>query len=212
MGRGGELLDGVERWGTCAADARNGYFPIDLMVAPLGVGILFVFAMAGQGIIGAAIAGWSSDNKFSLMGALRAASQMVSYEVTLGMSLVGAMMIYGTVRLDDMVRWQQDHAWGIFVQPLAFFLFFAAAVAENKRIPFDLPEAESELVSGYFTEYAGMKFGMFYFAEYAEVVTGLDAPRDDLPGRLGAAVLPPRRADHPVRHHHARAAAALAPV
>jgi NADH-quinone oxidoreductase subunit H len=162
----------VPRWGLCGADARNGIYPIDLVIAPLGVGILYIFAMSGQGIIGAAIAGWSSDNKFSLMGALRAASQMVSYEVTLGMSLVGAMMIYGTVRLDDMVRWQDDHAWGIFVQPLAFFLFFAAAVAENKRIPFDLPEAESELVSGYFTEYAGMKFGMFYFAEYAEVVTG----------------------------------------
>jgi NADH-quinone oxidoreductase subunit H len=161
----------VERLGTCSADVKAGYFPIDLMIAPLGVGILFVFAMAGQGIIGAAIAGWSSDNKFSLMGALRAASQMVSYEVTLGMSLVGAMMVFGTVRLDDMVRWQSEHAWGIFVQPLAFFLFFTAAVAENKRIPFDLPEAESELVSGYFTEYAGMKFGMFYFAEYAEVVT-----------------------------------------
>ena len=162
----------VERWGTCAPDYRTGVFPIDLAVAPLGVGILYVFAMSGQGIIAAAIAGWSSDNKFSLMGALRAASQMVSYEVTLGMSLIGAMMVYGTVRLDDMVRWQQEHAWGIFVQPLAFFLFFTAAVAENKRIPFDLPEAESELVSGYFTEYAGMKFGMFYFAEYAEVVTG----------------------------------------
>jgi NADH-quinone oxidoreductase subunit H len=162
----------VQRLGTCSADARNGIFPVELMIAPIGVGILYVFAMSGQGIIGAAIAGWSSDNKFSLMGALRAASQMVSYEVTLGMSLIGAMMIYGTVRLDDMVRWQEDHAWGIFVQPLAFFLFFAAAVAENKRIPFDLPEAESELVSGYFTEYAGMKFGMFYFAEYAEVVTG----------------------------------------
>lgn len=168
----GDLLDSVERWGTCASDARTGYVPIELMVAPLGVGILFVFALAGQGIIGAAIAGWSSDNKFSLMGALRAASQMVSYEVTLGMSLIGAMMIYGTVRLDDMVRWQAENAWGIFVQPLAFFLFFAAHVAENKRIPFDLPEAESELVSGYFTEYGGMKFGMFYFAEYAEVVTG----------------------------------------
>jgi NADH-quinone oxidoreductase subunit H len=162
----------VPRWGSCSADIRNGIFPIDLVIAPLGVGILYVFAMSGQGIIGAAIAGWSSDNKFSLMGALRAASQMVSYEVTLGMSLIGAMMIYGTVRLDDMVRWQDSHAWGIFVQPLAFFLFFTAAVAENKRIPFDLPEAESELVSGYFTEYAGMKFGMFYFAEYAEVVTG----------------------------------------
>jgi NADH-quinone oxidoreductase subunit H len=162
----------VSRLGLCAANPKSGYFPIDLMIAPLGVGILYIFAMSGQGIIGAAIAGWSSDNKFSLMGALRAASQMVSYEVTLGMSLIGAMMIYGTVRLDDMVRWQEAHAWGIFVQPLAFFLFFAAAVAENKRIPFDLPEAESELVSGYFTEYAGMKFGMFYFAEYAEVVTG----------------------------------------
>ncbi len=162
----------VQRYGLCSGDPATGYYPVDLTIAPLGVGILFIFAISGQGIIGAAIAGWSSDNKFSLMGALRAASQMVSYEVTLGMSLIGAMMIYGTVRLDDMVRWQTEHTWGIFVQPLAFFLFFAASVAENKRIPFDLPEAESELVSGYFTEYAGMKFGMFYFAEYAEVVTG----------------------------------------
>jgi NADH-quinone oxidoreductase subunit H len=160
------LTEAVSRSGVCGADH------VDMLIAPLDVGILYVFAMAGQGIIGAAIAGWSSDNKFSLMGALRAASQMVSYEVTLGMSLVGAMMIYGTVRLDEMVRWQVDHTWGIFVQPLAFFLFFAASVAENKRIPFDLPEAESELCSGYFTEYAGMKFGMFYFAEYAEIVTG----------------------------------------
>ena len=145
--------------------------PVDLVVSSLNVGVLFVFAMAGQGIVGAAIAGLSSDNKFSLMGALRAASQMVSYEVTMGLTLIGAMMVYGSVRLDDMVRWQGDNAWGIFVQPVAFFLFFASAVAESKRIPFDLPEAESELVSGYFTEYSGMKFGMFYFAEYMEVVT-----------------------------------------
>ncbi len=96
---------------------------------------------------------------------------MVSYEVAMGLTLIGTMMIYGSIRLDDMVRWQGEHAWGIFVQPLAFFLFFTAAVAETKRIPFDLPEAESELVSGYFTEYSGMKFGMFYFAEYMEVVT-----------------------------------------
>jgi len=145
--------------------------PIDLVVSSLNVGVLFVFAMAGQGIVGAAIAGWASDNKFSLMGALRAASQMVSYEVTMGLTVIGAMMVYGSVRLDDMVRWQGENAWGIFVQPVAFFLFFAAAIAESKRIPFDLPEAESELVSGYFTEYSGMKFGMFYFAEYMEVVT-----------------------------------------
>jgi NADH-quinone oxidoreductase subunit H len=143
--------------------------PIELMVAPLNVGILYVFALAGQGIVAAAIAGASSDNKFSMMGGLRASSQMVSYEVTIGLSLVGAMMVYGTVRLDDMVRWQGENAWGIFVQPVAFFVFFAASIAENKRIPFDLPEAESELVSGYFTEYSGMKFGMFYFAEYMEV-------------------------------------------
>ncbi len=155
---------GVES-GRYAANA------VEMAVAPLSSGILFVFALAGQGIVGAAIAGWSSDNKFSLMGALRAASQMVSYEVTMGMSLIGAFMIYGTVRLDDMVRWQGENCWGVFVQPAAFFLFFAAAVAESKRIPFDLPEAESELVSGYFTEYSGMKFGMFYFAEYMEVVT-----------------------------------------
>ncbi len=89
----------------------------------------------------------------------------------MGLSLVGAMMLYGTVRLDDMVRWQGENCWGIFAQPVAFFVFFAAAVAESKRIPFDLPEAESELVSGYFTEYSGMKFGMFYFAEYMEVAT-----------------------------------------
>jgi NADH-quinone oxidoreductase subunit H len=149
----------------------SGATAVPLQIAPLNVGILYIFAMAGQGIVGAAIAGWASDNKFSLMGALRAASQMVSYEVTLGLTLVGAFMIYGSVRLEDMVQWQGENTWGIFVQPLAFFLFFAAAIAETKRIPFDLPEAESELVSGYFTEYSGMKFGMFYFAEYMEVAT-----------------------------------------
>ncbi len=120
---------------------------IDLAISPLNVGMLYVFALAGQGIVGAAIAGVSSDNKFSLMGALRAASQMVSYEVTMGLTLIGAMMIYGSIRLDDMVRWQGENTWGIFVQPVGFVLFFIAAVAESKRIPFDLPEAESELVT-----------------------------------------------------------------
>ncbi len=152
---------------TCAA----GMTPISLAVTPLNVGLLYIFAISGQGIIGAAIAGWSSDNKFSLMGALRAASQMVSYEVAIGLSIVGCLMTYGTVNLTDAVRWQADNAWGMFVQPLGFLLFFVASIAENKRIPFDLPEAESELVSGYFTEYSGMKFGMFYLGEYAEVVT-----------------------------------------
>lgn len=144
---------------------------VPLQIATLNVGLLYFFAMAGTGIVGAALAGWASDNKFSLLGGLRAASQMVSYEVTLGLTLVGAIMLYGTVRIDEMVRWQADHAWGVFVQPLGFVLFFAAAIAETKRIPFDLPEGESELVAGYFTEYSGMKFAMFFFSEYVAIVT-----------------------------------------
>ncbi len=144
---------------------------VKLQGLDLNVGILYFFALAGTGIVGAALAGWSSDNKFSLLGGLRAASQMVSYEVAMGLTIIGTLMIYGTLRLDSMVRWQAEHTWGIFVQPLAFFLFFAAAVAESKRIPFDLPEGESELVAGYYTEYSGMKFAMFFFAEYVTVVT-----------------------------------------
>jgi NADH-quinone oxidoreductase subunit H len=155
----------VPREGVCTDGA------VSLQIADLNVGVLFFFALAGTGIVGAALAGWASDNKYSLLGGLRAASQMVSYEVTMGLTLVGAMMVYGTVRLDEMVRWQSENTWGIFVQPLAFFLFFAAAVAESKRIPFDLPEGESEIVAGYFTEYAGMKFAMFFFSEYIAVVS-----------------------------------------
>ena len=147
----------------------NGAAP--LQIANLNIGLLFFFALAGTGIVGAALAGWASNNKYSLLGGLRAASQMVSYEVAMGLTLIGALMIYGTLELDKMVLWQSEHAWGIFVQPLAFFLFFAAAVAESKRIPFDLPEGESEIVAGYFTEYAGMKFAMFFFSEYIAVVS-----------------------------------------
>lgn len=142
-----------------------------LQVANLNVGILYFFGVAGTGIVGAALAGWASDNKYSLLGGLRAASQMVSYEVTLGLTLIGAMMIYGTLEVDEMVRWQRANTWGIFAQPLAFVLFFAAAVAESKRIPFDIPEGESEVVAGYFTEYCGMKFAMFMFSEYIAMVS-----------------------------------------
>ncbi|XXV07083.1 complex I subunit 1 family protein [Sorangium sp. So ce1335] len=144
---------------------------VNLQVADLNVGILYIFAMAGTGIIGAALAGWASDNKFSLLGGLRAASQMVSYEVAMGLSVVGLFMIYSSVRLGDMVQWQAEHAWGIFVQPFAFFLFLAALAAETKRIPFDQPEGESEIVAGYFVEYSGMKFGMFMTGEYVELIT-----------------------------------------
>ena len=151
--------------GVCTSGAAP------IQIANLNVGLLFFFALAGTGIVVAALAGWASNNKYSLLGGLRAASQMVSYEVTMGLTLIGALMIYGTLELDRIVLWQSQHAWGIFVQPLAFFLFFAAAVAESKRIPFDLPEGESEIVAGYFTEYAGMKFAMFFFSEYIAVVS-----------------------------------------
>jgi len=160
-----KLAASVPREGVCTEGAFR------LQVVDLNVGILYFFAVAGTGIVGAALAGWASDNKYSLLGGLRAASQMVSYEVTMGLTLIGAMMIYGTLRLDEMVRWQGENSWGIFVQPLAFVLFFASAVAESKRIPFDLPEGESEIVAGYFTEYAGMKFAMFFFSEYIAVVS-----------------------------------------
>ncbi|HJL14630.1 MAG TPA: complex I subunit 1 family protein [Sandaracinaceae bacterium LLY-WYZ-13_1] len=141
---------------------------IPLQVANINVGILFVFAVAGTGIVGAAIAGYSSDNKYALLGGLRAASQMVSYEVTLGLTLVGCFMIYGTLLLDEMVVWQQEHVWGFLVQPLALILFFFASIAEMKRVPFDAPEGESEIVAGYFLEYSGFKFGMFMTGEFLE--------------------------------------------
>jgi NADH-quinone oxidoreductase subunit H len=164
-GSWGGLLPNVPRDGICTSGA------VSLQVVDLNVGILYFFALAGTGIVGAALAGWTGDSKFSLLGGLRAASQMVSYEVTLGLTVIGPLMVYGTVRVDEMVRWQSVHSWGIFVQPLAFVLFFAAAVAESKRIPFDLPEGESEIVAGYYTEYSGMKFAMFFFAEYIAVVS-----------------------------------------
>lgn len=161
----GDLISTAPAGGVCTEAAFR------LQVVDLDVGLLYFFALAGTGIVGAALAGWASDNKYSLLGGVRAASQMVSYEVTMGLTLVGAIMIYGSLKIDDMIRWQQQNAWGIFVQPVAFFLFFTASVAESKRIPFDIPEGESELVAGYFTEYAGMKFAMFFFAEYIAVVT-----------------------------------------
>jgi NADH-quinone oxidoreductase subunit H len=150
---------------------------IPMQVASINAGILFIFAIAGTGVVGAAIAGYASDNKFALLGGLRAAGQMVSYEVTLGLTVVPMFMIYGSLLLEDMVHWQMAPPifgflprWGIFLQPLAFILFFASSIAETKRIPFDVPEGESEIVAGYFTEYSGMKFGMFFMGEFVEVI------------------------------------------
>lgn len=146
-----------------------------LQIARLDAGLLVIFAFSGLTIIGTMLAGWSSENKFSLLGGLRAGSQMISYELVMGLTVMGLILIYGTVDLGNIVRQQSGMlfgvlpAWGVFYQPFAAILFLTAAIAENKRVPFDLPEAESELVAGYFTEYSAMKMGLFMFSEFIEI-------------------------------------------
>lgn len=146
-----------------------------MQIAQLDAGLLVVFAFSGLTIIGAMLAGWASENKFSLLGGLRAGSQMISYELVMGLTVMGLILVYGTVDLGSIVQQQSGTmagflpAWGLFQQPLAAFLFLTAAIAENKRIPFDLPEAESELVAGYFTEYSAMKLGLFMFSEFIQI-------------------------------------------
>lgn len=164
---------------------------INLQVANINIGILYVFAMGSLGVYGVVIGAWASNNKFSLLGGVRGSAQMISYEVAMGLSVIGVLMVYGTLELQEIARGQGAligdllpqslaflqpligwlPAWGIFLQPLAFLLFFTAAVAETKRIPFDLPEGESELVAGYHVEYSGGKFLMFFAGEFAEIVT-----------------------------------------
>ena len=151
-----------ELWGT----------KINLVISDLDVGLLFVFAIASIATYGYVIAGWASNNNWSLLGSMRTASQMISYEVTMGLTIVGVLMVYGTMKLTEIGAAQEDFLnWGFFLQPVGFFMFLAASIAENKRIPFDAPEAESELVAGYFTEYSGLKFGMFFMSEFIEMVT-----------------------------------------
>ncbi len=146
-----------------------------MQIARLDAGLLVVFAFSGMTIIGAMLAGWSSANKFSLLGGLRAGSQMISYELVMGLTVLGLILIFGTLDLGAIVRRQSGTvlgvlpAWGVFYQPLGALLFLTAAIAENKRIPFDLPEAESELIAGYYTEYTSMKMGLFMFAEFIEI-------------------------------------------
>lgn len=146
-----------------------------IVIAPLDTGMLFVLAILGLGIYGATLGGWASNNSFALLGSLRAAAQMVSYEVSMGISLIGLFAVFGTVNLSDIVLRQGDllfgflPKWGIVVQPVGFVLFLAAALAENKRAPFDLPEGESEIV-GYHLEYSSMRFAMFFLSEFVEVV------------------------------------------
>ncbi len=169
---GGTLMPG-KLFAALAATYGDRSYP--MQIAPLDAGLLVVFAFSGITIIGTMLAGWSSANKFALLGALRAGSQLISYELVMGLTIVGLILLYGTVDLDAIVRLQSGMllgvlpAWGIFYQPFAAILFLTAAIAENKRIPFDLPEAESELIAGYYTEYSAMKMGLFMFAEFIEI-------------------------------------------
>lgn len=148
---------------------------IDLQVAKIDAALLYVFAMLSLGVYGVILAGFASRNNYAILGGLRAMAQMISYEIALGISIVGVIMVYRTMDLSELVRAQGKliggwlPLWGIVTQPVAFFVFVTAALAETKRIPFDLPEGESEIV-GYFVEYSGMKFGMFFLADFLETI------------------------------------------
>jgi NADH-quinone oxidoreductase subunit H len=171
-----------------------GDYTLSLVVADIDWGLLYLFAIGSLATYGAVLAGWSSNNNWSLLGAVRSTAQMISYEVTMGLSVVGVFMVFGTLKLTDMnvaqdasfrvfgfveafgatlppmLEWARLPYWGIFLQPLGFVMFLTCIMAENTRPPFDLPEAESELIAGYFTEYSGMRFGLFYMSEFIEVV------------------------------------------
>ncbi len=143
---------------------------IRFQLADLNVGVLYIVAIASLGVYGLVIGGWSSNNKYSLMGGLRSSSQMISYEIPMGLALVSVLMMSGSLRLQDVV-YDQYALWNVFRQPLAFIIFVVAAFAETNRLPFDLPEAEQELVGGYHTEYSSMKFSSFMLAEYINMIT-----------------------------------------
>jgi NADH-quinone oxidoreductase subunit H len=143
----------------------------------IDIALLVLFALSGLGFYGLILGGWASGNKYSLLGSARTAAQLVSYEVAMGLSAIGVVMAAGSLSLVDIVQAQQDFTWYILVQPVGFAVFMIAAVAETNRAPFDLPEAESELVAGYHTEYSGLKFSMFFLAEYVNmiVISGVGA-------------------------------------
>jgi len=142
---------------------------IPLHIADVNIGILYIFALSSLGVYGVVLAGWSSNNKYSLLGAMRASAQMISYELPLGLSVIGVLMLTGSLSMVEIVK-AQENVWFIVLQPLGFLLFLTCAFAETGRTPFDLIECENELVAGYRTEYSSMKFAMFYLAEYTHIV------------------------------------------
>ncbi|MDQ8154345.1 MAG: NADH-quinone oxidoreductase subunit NuoH [Gemmatimonadota bacterium] len=144
---------------------------VDMVVADLPVGFLFTLAIGSLGVYGITIAGWSSNNKYALLGGLRASAQMISYEIAMGMSTVCVLLLAGNVHLNTIIMQQASQGWNVALLTMAFFIFAVAALAETNRVPFDLPEAESELVAGYHAEYSSMRYSMFPIAEYANIIT-----------------------------------------
>jgi NADH-quinone oxidoreductase subunit H len=166
-------------------------FAPGIVVADLNIGILFFLAMSSLGVYSIVLGGWASNNKYALLGALRGASQMIAYEVFMGLSLMGVVMLSRSFNMGEIVA-AQKNLWFVVTQPIGFVVFFIAGIAETHRLPFDIPEAESELIAGYHAEYSGMKFGMFFIGEYlgitlisAMIVTMFFG------GWLGPSFLPP---------------------
>lgn len=143
--------------------------PIELQIADIDVGILFLLSIASLAVYGIVLSGWSSNNRYSLLGSLRATAQIISYEVPMGISLITIVIITGTLRLSEIVDMQKDH-WLIWSNPISFIVYLITAFAETNRAPFDLPEAEHELTGGYHTEYGGLKFSIFFLAEYINIL------------------------------------------
>ncbi|MBD3331307.1 NADH-quinone oxidoreductase subunit NuoH [candidate division GN15 bacterium] len=184
------IPDNVERWTYAMAPAIS-FIPalltfavvpfgmdmtifgreIKMVLSDMNVGVLFVFAITSMGIYGIVLAGWSSGSKYSLLGSIRSSAQMISYEISYGLSIVGVLFIANTLSLSELIAQQETILdWFIFSQPVGFLLYVTCAVAETNRAPFDLPEAESELVAGYHTEYSSMRFSMFFIGEYANML------------------------------------------
>jgi NADH-quinone oxidoreductase subunit H len=147
-------------------------FASNFVIAKINIGLLFILAMAGIGVYGIFISGWASNSKYAFIGGLRSSAQVISYEIAMGLSLVGVMIMAGSLNLIDIVKAQQNSVFGVFAIPqiVGFVIFTIAAVAETNRTPFDLPEAESELVAGYFTEYSGFRFALFFLGEYIAMI------------------------------------------
>jgi NADH-quinone oxidoreductase subunit H len=166
-------------------------FAPGIVVADLNVGLLFFLAMSSLGAYSIVLGGWASNNKYSLLGALRGASQMIAYEVFMGLSVMGVVMLSKSFNLTDIVA-AQEHVWFVVTQPVGFIIFFIAGVAETHRLPFDIPEAESELIAGFHAEYSGMKFGMFFIGEYLGIslISAMTVTMF-FGGWLGPAFLPP---------------------